>query len=298
MKKIHIIIALFCLCGLSVLTNSCQKKNADLRLVTGTLDEALPADTAPQNVQDAIVKAVKVHPFEIMNDEANSISVVGIGEAETTSTEGYGIMITKGAVSTTFPNIRNVRQPVARYDSATGNLWLTSSAMEGSGVRVEWLYQIRFGDNDLAYVAAVLNPFDVQQALCQRYAARADTDQADAFQAVISFDDLVSDTLQRSVDVLSGHQCSLILHSYLKSDGTCRWYFTTICAVALSQSAFAYGSASWESLAWVLFANQRSPTAPLLGQHLNKYHTGKAGGFITALKGHSTSTPLKRYRRS
>ena len=40
--------------------------------------------------------------------------------------------------------------------------------MEGSGVRVEWLYQIRFGDNDLAYVAAVLNPFDVQQALCQR----------------------------------------------------------------------------------------------------------------------------------
>ena len=168
MKKIHIIIALFCLCGLSVLTNSCQKKNADLRLVAGTLDEALPADSAPQHVQDAIVKAVKVHPFEIMNDEANSISVSGLGEAETTSTEGYGIMITKGAISTTFPNIRNVRQPVARYDSATGNLWLTSSAMEGSGVRVEWLYQIRFGDNDLAYVAAVLNPFDVQQALCQR----------------------------------------------------------------------------------------------------------------------------------
>ena len=168
MKKIHIIIALFCLCGLSVLTNSCQKKNADLRLVAGTLDEALPADSAPQHVQDAIVKAVKVHPFEIMNDEANSISVSGLGEAEATSTEGYGIMITKGAISTTFPNIRNVRQPVARYDSATGNLWLTSSAMEGSGVRVEWLYQIRFGDNDLAYVAAVLNPYDVQQALCQR----------------------------------------------------------------------------------------------------------------------------------
>ena len=97
MKKIHIIIALFCLCGLSVLTNSCQKKNADLRLVAGTLDEALPADSAPQHVQDAIVKAVKVHPFEIMNDEANSISVSGLGEAEATSTEGYGIMITKRA---------------------------------------------------------------------------------------------------------------------------------------------------------------------------------------------------------
>lgn len=176
MKKIHIIIALFCLCGLSVLTNSCQKKNADFRLVAGTLDEALPADSAPQHVQDAIVKAVKVHPFEIMNDEANSISVSGLGEAEATSTEGYGIMITKGAISTTFPNIRNVRQPVARYDSATGNLWLTSSAMEGSGVRVEWLYQIRFHDNDSAYVAAVVNPYDVQQALCQRLGYTLDGD--------------------------------------------------------------------------------------------------------------------------
>ena len=33
-------------------------------------------------------------------------------------------------------------------------------------------------------------------------------------------------------------------------------------------------------------------------EEANKYHTGKAGGFITALKGHFTSTPLKRYRRS
>ncbi len=30
----------------------------------------------------------------------------------------------------------------------------------------------------------------------------------------------------------------------------------------------------------------------------NKYHTGKAGGFITALKGHFTSIPLKRCNRS
>ena len=167
MKK-YLVIAAAILCGASVLMSSCQTKNASPRLVAGTLDEALPADTAPQNVQDAFVKSVKVHPFEIMSDEANSISVSGVGEVDATSTEGYGIMITKDATSTTFPNIRNVRQPMARYDSATGDLWLTSSAMEGSGVRVEWLYQIRFGDNDLAYVAAVLNPYDVQQALCQR----------------------------------------------------------------------------------------------------------------------------------
>ena len=113
-----------------------------------------------------------MHPFDILSDEANSISVCGIGEVDTTSTEGYGIMVTKGATSTTFLNIRNTRQPMACYDAQTGNLWLTSSAMEGSGVRVEWLYQIRFHDNDSAYVAAVVN----QQALCQRLGYTLDGD--------------------------------------------------------------------------------------------------------------------------
>ena len=162
--------------GLSVLMNSCQTKQSGVRLVAGTLDAPLPADTAPQHVQEAYGQALKVHPFDILSDEANSISVCGIGEVDTTSTEGYGIMVTKGATSTTFLNIRNTRQPMARYDAQTGNLWLTSSAMEGSGVRVEWLYQIRFHDNDSAYVAAVVNPYDVQQALCQRLGYTLDGD--------------------------------------------------------------------------------------------------------------------------
>ena len=169
MRKILVIAAaVIFLGGLSVLMNSCQTKQSGVRLVAGTLDAPLPADTAPQHVQEAYGKALKVHPFDILSDEANSISVCGIGEVDTTSTEGYGIMVTKGATSTTFLNIRNTRQPMACYDAQTGNLWLTSSAMEGSGVRVEWLYQIRFHDNDSAYVAAVVNPYDVQQALCQR----------------------------------------------------------------------------------------------------------------------------------
>lgn len=162
--------------GLSVLMNSCQTKQSGVRLVAGTLDAPLPADTAPQHVQEAYGKALKVHPFDILSDEANSISVCGIGEVDTTSTEGYGVMVTKGATSTTFLNIRNTRQPMACYDAQTGNLWLTSSAMEGSGVRVEWLYQIRFHDNDSAYVAAVVNPYDVQQALCQRLGYTLDGD--------------------------------------------------------------------------------------------------------------------------
>lgn len=177
MKKILVIAAaVIFLGGLSVLMNSCQTKQSGVRLVAGTLDAPLPADTAPQHVQEAYGKALKVHPFDILSDEANSISVCGIGEVNTTSTEGYGIMVTKGATSTTFLNIRNTRQPMARYDAQTGNLWLTSSAMEGSGVRVEWLYQIRFHDNDSAYVAAVVNPYDVQQALCQRLGYTLDGD--------------------------------------------------------------------------------------------------------------------------
>ena len=177
MKKILVIAAaVIFLGGLSVLMNSCQTKQSGVRLVAGTLDAPLPADTAPQHVQEAYGKALKVHPFDILSDEANSISVCGIGEVDTTSTEGYGIMVTKGATSTTFLNIRNTRQPMACYDAQTGNLWLTSSAMEGSGVRVEWLYQIRFHDNDSAYVAAVVNPYDVQQALCQRLGYTLDGD--------------------------------------------------------------------------------------------------------------------------
>lgn len=177
MRKILVIAAaVIFLGGLSVLMNSCQTKQSGVRLVAGTLDAPLPADTAPQHVQEAYGKALKVHPFDILSDEANSISVCGIGEVDTTSTEGYGIMVTKGATSTTFLNIRNTRQPMACYDAQTGNLWLTSSAMEGSGVRVEWLYQIRFHDNDSAYVAAVVNPYDVQQALCQRLGYTLDGD--------------------------------------------------------------------------------------------------------------------------
>ena len=177
MKKIFVIAAaIIFLGGLSVLMNSCQTKQSGVRLVAGTLDAPLPADTAPQHVQEAYGQALKVLPFDILSDEANSISVCGIGEVDTTSTEGYGIMVTKGATSTTFLNIRNTRQPMARYDAQTGNLWLTSSAMEGSGVRVEWLYQIRFHDNDSAYVAAVVNPYDVQQALCQRLGYTLDGD--------------------------------------------------------------------------------------------------------------------------
>lgn len=83
-------------------------------------------------------------------------------------TDGCGIMVKNGDVSTIFPHIRHTREVQSKYNAKTGDLWLTSSAMEGTGVRVEWLHQIHFGENKIAYVKTQVNPYDVQQTLLQR----------------------------------------------------------------------------------------------------------------------------------
>ena len=45
--------------------------------------------------------------------------------------------------------------------------WQTAIVMHGTGVHVEQLNQIRFNE-DSAYVAETIDPYDVQQAFCQR----------------------------------------------------------------------------------------------------------------------------------
>lgn len=82
--------------------------------------------------------------------------------------DGCGVMVKNGSVSTIFPYIRHTREVQSKYNAKTGDLWLTSSAMEGTGVRVEWLHQIHFGENKIAYVKTQVNPYDVQQTLLQR----------------------------------------------------------------------------------------------------------------------------------
>ena len=68
--------------------------------------------------------------------------------------------------------------------------------------------------------AHALDRFDVAlQALRQRYAAGTDTDQTDLFQSVVLLNDLMCDPLERSVDVVTRHQCSLVFHKYLKIIG-------------------------------------------------------------------------------
>ena len=146
----------------------CNTAGVNKKQLAGTMEEPVPSDMMPDNVQQALAKAIKYHCHDLLNDTVNDIYVSSIDEVDQTSTEGYGINVTKVAISTTFPNIRNTREPQAKYNAKTGDLWLTSSAMEGTGVRVEWLHQIRFGDNDLAYVKTEVNPYGVQQELLQR----------------------------------------------------------------------------------------------------------------------------------
>ncbi len=147
-------------------------KTASVKPMAGTMEEPVLSDKMPDHVQQALTKAMKYHCHDLLNDTVNEIYVSSIDEVDQTSTEGYGINVTKAAISTTFPNIRHTRAPQAMYNATTGDLWLTSPAMEGTGVRVEWLHQIRFGDNDLAYVKTEVNPYGVQQELLQRLGCR------------------------------------------------------------------------------------------------------------------------------
>ena len=159
--------AIVCL-AIGLMMVGCKTASVDTKQMAGTMEEPVPSDMMPDSVLQAMAKAVKFHCHELMNDTVNEVYVSSIDEMDEISTEGYGIQVTKGAMSTTFPNIRNTREPQSMYNAKTGDLWLTSSAMEGTGVRVEWLYQICFGENELAFVKTEVNPYGVQQELLQR----------------------------------------------------------------------------------------------------------------------------------
>ncbi len=153
--------------GLMAAFTSCDAPSS-ISKVSGTLEGPLTIDSVPSAVLERIGQAERFHMYDIMSDTASSVCVQAISEADTTPTEGYGIVVVKGATSTTFPNLRNTRAPMATYDSEHNILWLSSSAMEGTGVWVDWLHKIRFDENDKAYIACSVEPYSLQQQLCQR----------------------------------------------------------------------------------------------------------------------------------
>ena len=174
MKKILLIPATLIL---TIILAACKGTDAQYPHVAGLLDEPLDADCAPSHVLEAMEKAERFHQTEIMSDTLNDISVEAIAEVDTTSTEGYGIVVVKGATSTTFPNLRNARYNLTRYDEKANTLWLTCCVIWGTGINVHRLYQIAFDDNDKAYIAHTIDPYDLQQQLCQRLGYSIDGEQ-------------------------------------------------------------------------------------------------------------------------
>lgn len=166
-KNLWVNAAILVTCGLGLFT-SCYDGTA-LMKVSGVLEEPV-VDKMPEQVEKAFATTKKVHPFEIMNDSANSVCVFGISELDAgVSTEGYGVMVNKKATSTTFSNIRNSQQPKAFYDATSNSLWLTSCVMEGTGTNVEQLYKMQFGsDNDSARIVMTFEPFQMQQKILEQ----------------------------------------------------------------------------------------------------------------------------------
>ncbi len=162
------VLVFCCYCASFSSCNSCDRRAGNITLVSGTLDGPLPADAAPAHVLEALDRAERLHQYEIMSDTACDISVEAIAEADTTSTEGYGIVVVKGAVTTVFPNLCHARSPMAKYDRKDDVLWLACSVMWGTGVQVDRLYRIRFDGNGKAYISDTVEPYDIQQQLCRR----------------------------------------------------------------------------------------------------------------------------------
>lgn len=137
--------------------------------VVGTIDAPLLADTAPQKVRAAIDKC-GVDCFErVMYNEPNDISVWALQRCgRDVSSDGYGIVIEREKVRTSFPDIHHGRNPLADYEVLGDDLYLTCGAMEGTGVLTERYYKFGFNYANKANLVYSIDPYEVQQVLCSR----------------------------------------------------------------------------------------------------------------------------------
>ena len=149
------------LCGIMT---GCNGNNQ--RPVSGTMDEALAPGEAPQAVEE-LMKHVNIDErYEtLMEDKTTGVSVWSLMNcSDTVSSEGYGMVVAKGDVKTALPYLRHGRMPRARYDAATGDLWILGSDIDGTGVNVEHPYLLRFGDDGYASIVNGIDPYEMQEA--------------------------------------------------------------------------------------------------------------------------------------
>jgi len=162
MKQWLVVAAVVALCG----TMTGCKGDAQ-RPVNGTMEEAVALAEVPQAVQD-MMKHVNIDErYEtLMEDKTTGVSVYSLLNCgDTVSSEGYGMVVGKGDVKTALPQLRHGRMPRARYDAATGDLWIIGSDVDGTGINVERPYLLRFDGDSHAAIVSEVDPYEIQQAM-------------------------------------------------------------------------------------------------------------------------------------
>lgn len=148
---------------------SCKDKKPETKPVKGVIEEAVREGAAPEIVNATLDRHVIDQNFElILNDTVNNVHVWSLVSCDTaTSSEGFGLVVAKDGRATILANVRHGNTPSARYNAATGELWLTGVSIEGTGTHVERFYKIGFSGDGPAQIVATIDPYEMQQALCR-----------------------------------------------------------------------------------------------------------------------------------
>lgn len=168
MKIRNLIVICVLLTVIAAVSVSCKGKKAEMKPIKGVLEEPVKEGAASEMVNATLDRHVLDSNFEnLLLDTVNKVAVWSLVRCDSvTSSDGFGIVVAKESRATIFANICHGNNPTARYDAVANCLWLTGVSMEGTGVHVERLYQIKFPENGPANIAASLDPFEMQQALC------------------------------------------------------------------------------------------------------------------------------------
>ncbi len=170
MKIRNLIAICVLLTVIAAVSVSCKGKKAEMKPIKGVLEEPVKEGAASEMVNATLDRHVLDSNFEnLLLDTLNKVAVWSLVRCDSvTSSDGFGIVVAKESRATILANIRHGNNPTARYDVANGCLWLTGIPMEGTGVHVERLYQIKFPENGPATIAATIDPYEMQQALCNQ----------------------------------------------------------------------------------------------------------------------------------
>lgn len=157
--------------------------NLEIKPVNGTIESPLAGERAPESVVKALLNVTIDDRFEnILDENTGAVKIWSLLRCDAErSAEGFGIVAEKGSTTTTFPNVRHGNNPRAYYDESDGSVWVIGAASEGTGVLIEKPYLIRFGDDDKAAIAATIDPYDLQQKLCERVSYSVDGKQVSLY---------------------------------------------------------------------------------------------------------------------